>query len=89
MRRGILLLLGSILLLISLAACEGKTAGSDTEPAYEQVKMGPFATLPEIPPIPEDNPQTGERIELGKLLYFDPRLSASGVISCHTCHHPP
>jgi cytochrome c peroxidase len=35
----------------------------------------------------EDNPVTGEKIELGKMLFFDPRLSASGVISCNTCHN--
>jgi cytochrome c peroxidase len=30
---------------------------------------------------------TREKIELGKMLFFDPRLSASGVISCNTCHN--
>ncbi|NBC48063.1 MAG: c-type cytochrome [Gammaproteobacteria bacterium] len=35
----------------------------------------------------EDNPVTREKIALGKMLFFDPRLSASGVISCNTCHN--
>lgn len=35
----------------------------------------------------KDNPLTDERIELGKKLYFDPRLSKSGIISCNTCHN--
>jgi len=39
-------------------------------------------------PQPEDNKLTPERIELGKLLYFDVRLSSSEKISCATCHHP-
>jgi len=39
-------------------------------------------------PQPSDNKLTPERIELGKLLYFDVRLSASDKISCATCHHP-
>jgi len=39
-------------------------------------------------PQPKDNKLTPERIELGKLLYFDTRLSKSGEISCATCHHP-
>jgi cytochrome c peroxidase len=39
-------------------------------------------------PQPKDNLLTPERIELGKLLYFDTRLSSSGKISCATCHHP-
>ncbi|MEZ6049118.1 MAG: cytochrome-c peroxidase [Planctomycetaceae bacterium] len=37
---------------------------------------------------PEDNPPTPEKIELGKLLYFDPRLSRNNDISCATCHDP-
>jgi cytochrome c peroxidase len=39
-------------------------------------------------PVPEDNKMTPEKIELGKLLYFDKRLSADGTISCATCHDP-
>jgi len=39
-------------------------------------------------PQPADNKLTPERIKLGKLLYFDKRLSSSGKISCATCHHP-
>jgi cytochrome c peroxidase len=38
--------------------------------------------------IPEDNPLTKEKIELGKQLYFDPRLSRDGTVSCATCHDP-
>lgn len=55
--------------------------------AREQVIQGVFATLPDAAPVPEDNPMTPEKILLGKMLYFEPRLSASGVISCHTCHN--
>jgi cytochrome c peroxidase len=43
--------------------------------------------LPELK-IPEDNPMTEEKIELGKLLYFDKRLSLDGTIACATCHDP-
>ncbi len=39
-------------------------------------------------PQPKNNKLTPERIELGKLLYFDTRLSSSGKVSCATCHHP-
>lgn len=35
----------------------------------------------------KENPLTAEKIELGKKLYFDPRLSLSGIISCNTCHN--
>ena len=33
------------------------------------------------------NPITDEKVELGKKLYFDPRLSKSGLISCNFCHN--
>jgi cytochrome c peroxidase len=38
--------------------------------------------------VPEDNPQTPEKIALGKRLFFEPRLSADGTVSCATCHDP-
>jgi len=43
--------------------------------------------LPPVP-IPPDNPMTPEKIELGRMLYFDTRLSKDGKISCATCHDP-
>lgn len=39
-------------------------------------------------PIPEDNAMTDEKIELGKKLYFDPRLSGNNKQSCASCHSP-
>ena len=38
--------------------------------------------------IPEDNPMTKAKIELGRQLYFDTRLSSDNTISCASCHHP-
>jgi len=43
--------------------------------------------LPALP-VPDENPQTPEKIALGKMLYFDKRLSKDGTISCATCHDP-
>jgi cytochrome c peroxidase len=40
------------------------------------------------PPIPADNPLTPEKIELGRRLFYDPRLSGTGGTSCATCHQP-
>ena len=39
-------------------------------------------------PQPEDNPITRKKVELGAMLFFDPRLSGSNMMSCATCHHP-
>ena len=44
--------------------------------------------LPPIPPIPADNPMTAEKIKLGKMLYWDRRVSKTGATSCAFCHHP-
>ena len=38
--------------------------------------------------IPEDNPITRAKIELGRQLYFDKRLSSDSTISCRSCHDP-
>jgi len=43
--------------------------------------------LPPVP-VPDDNPTTPEKVELGKLLYFDKRVSKDGTVSCATCHDP-
>jgi cytochrome c peroxidase len=39
-------------------------------------------------PVPENNLLTREKVELGKKLFFDPRLSRDNTISCATCHDP-
>lgn len=46
-----------------------------------------FKPIPMGPPELSDNPLTYEKINLGKMLYFDPRLSSSQLISCNTCHN--
>lgn len=81
--RGILVIVLGLTLLFAAAGVISAQGGGEED----QVVSGPFATLPSVPPIPEDNPMTPEKVELGLLLYFEPRLSASGLISCHTCHN--
>ncbi|WP_342724041.1 cytochrome-c peroxidase [Bradyrhizobium sp. B097] len=46
-----------------------------------------FKPIPSVAPAMKDNPTTHEKVTLGKSLFFDPRLSASEVISCNTCHN--
>ena len=38
--------------------------------------------------VPEQNPRTPEKIELGKKLFFDRRLSGDGTMNCAVCHNP-
>jgi len=49
--------------------------------------LATFAPLPSTVPAVKDNRITPEKIALGKALFFDPRLSASGVFSCNSCHN--
>lgn len=39
-------------------------------------------------PVPDDNPVTADKIELGRRLFFDRRLSRDGSVSCSSCHDP-
>lgn len=46
-----------------------------------------FKAIPAEAPVLPGNPATAEKVALGKMLYFDPRLSASHAISCASCHN--
>jgi len=46
-----------------------------------------FEPIPTAVPEIADNKVTSEKVELGKMLFMDPRLSASHLISCNTCHN--
>jgi cytochrome c peroxidase len=48
----------------------------------------PLGLDPDSMVVPENNPITAAKVELGKLLYFDPRLSTDHTISCASCHDP-
>lgn len=58
---------------------------------YRVIRMDSFAALPE-PVVDEDYYDGGEpdedKVELGRLLFFDKILSGNRNISCATCHHP-
>lgn len=46
-----------------------------------------WQALPDKAPAPADNPTTAEKVELGRMLYFDPRFSETGTVSCNSCHN--
>ncbi|MCV3211560.1 cytochrome-c peroxidase [Mesorhizobium sp. YC-39] len=46
-----------------------------------------FKALPSTTPAVANNPITPEKTALGKAMFFDPRVSASGVFSCNSCHN--
>jgi cytochrome c peroxidase len=53
----------------------------------KQAEVKHAYSVPDVE-MPADNISNPDRIELGKALYFDPRLSGSNWISCATCHNP-
>lgn len=50
-------------------------------------KYPPLAVLPKLP-VPGDNPITDAKVKLGKMLFFDDRLSGDVGTSCFSCHDP-
>jgi len=74
----------------SLAICSVAVAGLATAAPADELRdmaLENFKPLPSTIPAVKDNPITAEKIDLGKALFFDPRLSASGVFSCNSCHN--
>jgi cytochrome c peroxidase len=69
-----------LLLAAGLLLAGGAVAGETSEAA-------PPLGLPPVP-VPEDNPQTAEKIALGDKLFNDKRFSSTGEVSCATCHDP-
>jgi cytochrome c peroxidase len=66
-----------------LIAGAALAAGRQDEPTPPTPPLG-------LPPVfwPEDNPYSREKAELGRLLYFDNRLSSDATVACATCHAP-
>lgn len=73
--------LGATLLVTAGTGDSGEPNGDPVELAAVPLGRSPL-------PIPASNPQTAEKVELGRRLYFDTRLSADGTVSCATCHSP-
>lgn len=71
---------------------DAEFAATHSQPLYLPANFTPYpfqmsATFP-IPDLPRDNPLTVERVELGRKLFFDRRLSINDAQSCAECHAP-
>lgn len=64
----------------TLALALTSSAGSRTQSL--------LAPLPTSVVSPADNPTTADKVELGRLLFWDPILSGPRDVACATCHHP-
>jgi cytochrome c peroxidase len=79
-------LLSLLALALGLSGCGGTTP---EEPAAEAEPVE--AWPPQLPgyaamTVPAENPMTEAKVELGKMLYYDKRLSGDGNRSCYGCH---
>ncbi len=79
---------------VVIASTIGVTAATSNTAVVEPTK---FKTMeqyrkdfvrPTSIPFPEENPYSAEKVRLGEMLFFDPRLSGSNYISCASCHNP-
>ncbi|MEO1268298.1 MAG: MbnH family di-heme enzyme [Myxococcota bacterium] len=73
---------------LGLFAC-GDDANTEPEPLNDEQEVRRLLNLPDrlaTPHIPEYNPLTAEKIELGRHLFYDPRLSVNETTSCASCH---
>lgn len=87
-----------LLAALAIAACEaseadappiahaGVDAAVDVTPATDAGFAWNAPSGFPLPPVPVDNPMTPEKVELGRRLFYDKRLSVDGTYACATCH---
>jgi cytochrome c peroxidase len=75
-----------IIVLACAAVNAAQGAGADTSsiPAYEWRLPPGFPR----PAVPADNPMSSVKVELGRRLFHEPRLSSTGRYACASCHRP-
>lgn len=95
----ILIATGLSLLVVGCGKSSDKPTTTDTSATSVEPEMKPssdelmtqareiFKPIPVNAPALPGNPATAEKIALGKMLYFDPRLSVTHSISCASCHN--
>ncbi len=77
-------------LLTSVAVLLLATSAFSADPVpadLRETALATFKPLPSTTPAVANNAITPEKIALGKALFFDPRMSVSGVFSCNSCHN--
>ncbi len=78
--------------VLTCAACHGAPSSRTPTPEWETANpvvplpAAPLGTGIELARLPD--PPTPERVRLGRWLFYDPRLSKDGTVSCATCHRP-
>ena len=89
MKRSALVVVLTVMVAVALAIAAASARGKDVTKVPAQ--KGEPTQWPEIKKyeamkIPADNPMTAAKVELGKQLFYDARLSGDGSRSCYSCH---
>ena len=89
--------LGTTAAVAAILAFGALAAAEEAKPAAAQgeaFKSGDYSTMLPLglqagaAYVPDDNPMSAAKVELGRFLYFDKRLSKDMTISCASCHNP-
>lgn len=76
------------LTLLAFLSCQSNASPAVAVPSTPEPEPYRWA-LPEgfpVPPVPKDNPMTAAKVDLGRHLFYDKRLSLDGSMSCASCH---
>ncbi|MCD8513987.1 MAG: cytochrome-c peroxidase [Nitrincola sp.] len=73
--------------LLTSAVCLSLASSAVMADALRDRAAAMFEAIPQEPPVIRGNELNPEKVELGKMLFFEPRLSSSHLISCNTCHN--
>lgn len=76
----------SLLILLSGCVPESSTKIDDEGARISAFDWDIPDSIP-LPRVPDDNPMTEEKFQLGRHLFYDKRLSTNGTVSCSSCHH--
>jgi cytochrome c peroxidase len=75
----------AVVLLVMLAACGTKAPAPPAGVTVDPAKLQVFEPLADAIPS-ESNPLTEDKVALGRMLYYEPRMSKDQQISCNSCH---
>lgn len=87
MKSPIIVTLGFAMIVGAQAVAFAEVPKTGAAPGGYQLAL-PLGLDKDAVVIPADNPLTKEKVELGRILFFDKRLSKDGTIACASCHLP-
>src|SRR5262245_15264969 len=78
----------ALVLTLTLMSSALVACGADSPSSVRALRFPEFGPIPATHMFADEDPATPEKIELGRDMFFDARLSGSGNTSCTSCHVP-